>query len=346
MHRKYIYVILGLTLFCLILIFVFFIGKPSKKEAVEIQVEQPPFPTYISGVGIVEPKSGNIHIGSYFNRNIEKIDVSINEKVKKGDVLFRLYHSDLLAQLRIKQQEYEKMLANLDKLKALPRNEDLAIAKEVLNKAQAALEGSKSQYQMVSNLSNPQSISQEEQDRRLYGYRQAEAAFKESEAQYLKVQSGAWQPEVKIAQHEVEQAKADIDAIELEIQRTSIKSPLDGTVLKIDIREGEISDPNKTSMILGNTDELYLRVSIDQFNIMMFHPNCPAVAFRQGDHSQEFPLKFIHIDPIMVPKKYLTNDVNEKVDTQVFETVYSIAKKDAPLIVGEQMDVYINAEKK
>jgi len=346
MHRNYFYFILGLTLACLLLILVFFMQKPTKIEAVEIQVEQPSFPTYISGVGVVEPESGNIHISSYFNRTIEKIDVSVNQKVKKGDVLFQLYQGDLSAQLKIKQQEYEKAVANLNKLQALPRNEDLAIAKEVLNKAQVVLDASKSQYEMVANLSNPRAISQEEQDKRLYGYRQAEAGLKEAEAQYLKIQSGAWQPDLQIAQHEVEQVKADVNAIELEIQRTYIKSPLNGTVLKIDIREGETLDPNKTAMILGNIDELYLRVSIDQFNITLFDPNFPAVAFRQGDHSNEFPLKFIHIDPIMVPKKYLTNDVNEKVDTQVFEIVYSIAEKVAPLIVGEQMDVYINAEKK
>lgn len=346
MHRKYIYGILGFTLFCLMLILVFFMQKPIAKEPVEIQVEQPPFPTYISGVGIVEPESGIIHISSYFNRTIEKINVSTNQMVKRGEILFQLYNKDLLAKLSIKQQEYEKTLANLDKLQALPRNEDLAIAKEALNRTQIALDESKSQYEMVSNLSNPHAISQEEQDKRLYGYRQAEAGLKEAQTKYLKIQSGAWQPDLKIASHEIEQVKADMNSIELEIQRTSIESPINGTVLKIDIREGEVLDPNKTAMILGKIDELYLRVSIDQFNITMFHPNCHAVAFRQGDHSNEFPLKFVHIDPIMVPKKYLTNDVNEKVDTQVFEVVYSIAKKDAPLIVGEQMDVYINAEKK
>lgn len=345
MHRTYIHVILGITLFCLLLILVFFIQKPNKEETAEIQVEKPPFSTYISGVGIVEPQSGNIHISSYLNRTIEKINVSANEKVKKGDVLFQLYQRDLLAQLRIKQQEYKKAVANLDKLQSLPRLEDLEIAKEVLNKARAALEGSKSQYEMVSNLSNPSAISQEEKDKRLYGFRQAEAALKEAEAQYLKIKSGAWKPELNIAQHEVEQAKADVNAIELEIQRTSINSPIDGTVLKIDIREGEVLDPNKTAMILGNVDELYLRVSIDQFNIMSFNQNAPAVAYRQGDHSNEIPLEFIHIDPIMVPKKYLTNDVNEKVDTQVFEIMYRIARREAPLIVGEQMDVYINAKK-
>ena len=36
--------------------------------------------------------------------------------------------------------------------------------------------------------------------------------------------------------------------------------------LKINIHEGETLDPNKTAMILGNIDELYLRVSIDQLD--------------------------------------------------------------------------------
>lgn len=346
MSRKYFYVVLGLTFFCLFLILIFFIQKPNKEVVADIQIQPPPFLTYISGVGIVEPESGNININSHFDRIIKKINVSINDRVKKGEVIFQLDNKDLLNKLRSKKQEYEKALANLHKLEALPRKEDLIIAKEALNKAQAAFNESKAQYDMVVNLPNPHAISKEEQDKRLYRYQQAEAEERTAQAHFEKIKSGAWQPDLKIAHHEVEQAKADVDAIESEIQRTSIKSPLNGTVLKINIHEGETLDPNKTAMILGNIDELYLRVRIDQFNITLFQPNSPAVAFRQGNLSIRFPLHFIRIDPIMVPKKYLTNDINEKVDTQVFEILYRIAKTDAHLIIGEQMDVYIDVEKK
>lgn len=345
MHRKYIYVILALTLLCLLLIMTFFMQKPAQQEVVETKVEQPPFLTYISGVGIVEPQSGNIMISSTSNRRVEKIDVSVNEKVEKGTVLFQLYHDDLVARLKIKQQEYEKAVANLSKLQALPRSEDLSISEEGVNQAQVAVNEAKAQYEMVSNLPNPKAISQEQRDKRLYGYQQAEAELKKAQAQYQKVKAGAWKPELKIAQHEIEQIKADLDATELEIQQTYIKSPLTGSVLKINIHEGEILDPGRTAVILGNIDELFVKVSIDQLNIMAFCPECPAVAFRQGDRTTAIPLKFIRIDPIMVPKRYLTNDVNEKVDTQVFEILYSVAKNEIPLIVGEQMDVYLNAEK-
>ncbi len=346
MDRKYFYVVLGFTLLCLLLILIFFIQKPDKEVIPDVQAEHPPFPTYISGVGIVEPQSGNISISSHSDRMVEKINVSVNAKVKKGEVLFQLDNKDLFATLKIKQQEYEKALASLHRLEALPRKEDLMIAQEALNKAQAAFNESKAQHDMVVNLPNPHAISQEEQDARLYRYQEAEAEKKQAQAEFEKVKSGAWQPELDIAHHEVAQAKADVDAIKSEIQRTSIKSPLDGTVLQVNIHEGETVDPNKTTMILGNIEELCLRVRIDQFNIAMFHPNFPAVAFRQGNLSKGIPLKFIRVDPFMVPKKYLTNDVDEKIDTQVFEILYRIEKTDAYLIIGEQMDVYIDVEKK
>lgn len=347
MHRKYFNIILALTVFCLLLILTFFSGSKQEKEPpTSVQVEDPHFLKYISGVGIIEPTSGNINISSPFNRLIEKINVSINAHVKKGDVLFQLDNQDLQSNLKIKQKEYEKALANFNKLEALPRQEDLMIAQETLNKAQAALNESKAQFEMVNDLPHPRAISKEEQDRRLYKYQQAEAELKEAQAQFEKVKSGAWHPELRIAHQEAEQVKADIAAIESEIQRTSIKSPIDGTVLQINIHTGENADPGKTAMVLGNIDQLNLRVAIDQMNVRMFHPDSPAVAFRQGDHTTEFPLEFLHVEPILVPKKYLTNEIHEKVDTQVFEILYRIVKNKSQLYIGEQMDVYINVEKK
>jgi multidrug efflux pump subunit AcrA (membrane-fusion protein) len=345
MSRRYFYYFLLATLFGILLIFIYFVGKiPEKEKAKSVPLVHPQFVNYVSGVGIVEPESGNIMISSNFNRVVDKVNVSVNDRVKKGEILLQLDNQDLLANLRIKQKEYEKTLANLHKLEALPRSEDLIIAKETLNRAQTALNESKIQYDMVTNLPNPRAISKEEQDRRLYKYQQAEADLEEAKAQFEKVKSGAWQPDLNIARQEVEEVKAGVEAIESEIQRTYIKSPIDGTVLQIKIHEGETLDPSKAALILGNIDELNLKVSIDQFNITKFYPNSSAVAFRQGDHLTEFPLKFIHAEPSMIPKKYLTNDAQEKVDTQVFEILYRITKNNSHLYIGEQMDVYIKSE--
>jgi HlyD family secretion protein len=344
MHRKYFFSVLLLALLSLLLIFVFFQQKPTKHESQNIQSPRPPFRASIIGVGIVEPKSGNIYIGNPFNRIVKKVNVTVNQHVKKDDLLFQLDHKDLNAALQVKRKELAKAQARLHKLEALPRQEDLLIAKEALKQAQAEADASKKQYEMTLDLPSPHSISQEEQDRRLYKYHIASAQLQEQQARLKKIEAGAWQPDLNIALQEVKQAQADLDALETEIQRMSIRAPIDGTVLQIKIREGETSgsDPYKTLMILGNLDELYLRVSIDQYNAPFLQPNASAVAYRQGHHSTAFPLQWVHLEPFMVQKKYLTNSAAEKVDSQVLEIVYRIAQKEPPLFIGEQMDVFID----
>lgn len=343
MNRNYIYPILGATGLSFLLIMFFFIGnKPEQLTGQDIQVENPPFITYISGSGIVEPASGNIMITPPFTRTIEKINCLINTKVKKGDVLFELYNKDLKSNLKIKQKKYETCLSNLRRLEEVPREEDFIIAQENLNKAQAIFNQSKTEYCMAKRRAK----SKGQKCIQLYKYQQAVAEFQAAQAEFKKVKMGTWAPELKMAQFECEQAKADMKAMETEIERTYIRSPIDGTILQIKIHEGETVDQSKVAVILGNIEELNLRVSIDQFNAARFHANCPAIAFKQGDLGPEFSLKFLQIEPLMIPKKYLTNELHEKVDTQIFEILYRIEKNNYPLLVGEQMDVYIYVDKK
>ncbi len=340
MHRKYAYIIFGLTLLSCFLIFAFFIGNRTEQAAQNVQVVSPPFHNYISGTGIVEPASKNIAISSPFNRTVEKINVSVNNKVKKGEVLFELYNQDYKANFIGKQKKYEESLSNFYKLQTIPRKEDLILAQQMLKRARAAFNEARIEYWMA--IRRARSV----QEKRLsyYKYQQAEADFIEAQVQFDKVQSGTWMPELKMAQAAMEQAFADMKAVEADLAQTYIKSPIDGTVLQINIQEGETLDPSKTAIMLGDIDALNLRVSIDQFNALRFQPNSPAVAYKQGDSTAEFPLKYLYLEPVMVPKKYLTNSVNERVDTQTFEVLYRIEKTDSHLFIGEQMDVFISAE--
>lgn len=337
--RKYFYFILGLTFVSFLIILYFFvIVKPEQKAIANIQqINTPPFDTYITGTGIVEPASGGIIISPSFSRTVEKINISVNDQVKKGEILFELYNQDLKYNLLIRQKKYQESLSNLNKLKALPREADLIIATEELNRAQAFFNQSVISYCQGIRCAK----SKSEKCMLLYKYQQAESEYLAAQARFDKIRSGVWQPELKIAQDMVEQAQADIKAMEVEIERTYIRSPIDGTVLQVNIREGELSVQGKRAVILGNIDELYLKVAIDEFNVSKFQPGDAAVAFKRGDNKREFPLKFLHIEPIMVPKKHLTNELQERVDTQVLEIYYRIEKTNNRLIIGEEMDVYI-----
>lgn len=342
MNRNYFYIILAFTIFCLLLIAIFFIRH--KEEApvstTDPQSEQAPFNRYISGIGIVEPQSGNIQISSPYNRRIETIFTEVNDKVKKGDLLFQLNNQDYLSDLKIKEKKYESTLAHFQKLEGLPLEEDVTIAMEALNKKFAFFNEAKGDFEMNTS----RKMSQQQWYQQLYKYQQAEAEFREAQAQFEKVKSGTSKANLNIAYHEVEEAQAAIDAIKAEIDQTGIKSPIDGTVLQVKIHQGETATPNKTALILGNIDQLNLRVSMDQFLEQMFHKDSCAMAFREGDLKTQFPLEFIRAEPVMSPKMYLNDSLRERVDTLVFEILYRIKQNDSPLLIGEQMDVYIEVQ--
>ena len=71
--------------------------------------------------------------------------------------------------------------------------------------------------------------------------------------------------------------------------------------------------------------------------------NSPARATLKGQPKEWFPLKFVRIEPYVIPKKSLTGDNTERVDTRVLQVIYAVDAADKRLFVGQQVDVFIDA---
>lgn len=348
MNRKYFNWILLAAGLCVLLVAIFMWQEKASRAIAppKLVTIRPvsPFKTYISAVGIVEASSENIFIGSPVNRVVDKVDVQVGQKVKAGDVLFRLESNDLQADLETRFIAYENAVANLEKLEALPRAEDVAASAAALKSVQIERDQSKGLYDRVSGLQNSGAMSQEEVNRRRYASELAEAKLQQAQAEFDKTKAGAWLPDLEIARLQVRQAKANLQRAEANIQRTIIVSPIDATVLQIKIHEGEFppSDSSRTPpMIIGDINEMHLRVSINQFDASYFIPSSRAVAFLQGNARLEFPLHFVNIEPYFVAKQNLTNDITEKVDTRVLQVIYVFTDQHQGVYVGQQMDVFI-----
>jgi hypothetical protein len=57
-------------------------------------------------------------------------------------------------------------------------------------------------------------------------------------------------------------------------------------------------------------------------------------------------LSFIRVEPYVMPKKSLTGDNTERVDTRVLQVIYRVDRDDPGLFVGMQVDVFLSAEDK
>src|SRR5262249_28994519 len=156
------------------------------------------------------------------------------------------------------------------------------------------------------------------------------------------MKAGAWEPDKEVAKVAVEMAQAQLDQVETDLQRLTVTALVDGEVLQVNVRPGEYVNAQAGSalIVLGNVGTLHVRVDVDDHEVPRCEPGGPAKAFLRGDPRQEFRLSFVRVEPYVIPKKSLTGDNTERVDTRVLQVIYEVEPSQRRLFVGQQLDVY------
>ncbi|HEX5472314.1 MAG TPA: HlyD family efflux transporter periplasmic adaptor subunit [Lacipirellulaceae bacterium] len=305
-----------------------------------------PFPNTVAGAGIVEPETENISIGTSLPGIVVEVMVKVGQHVKAGDPLFRIDDRDRKAELEVRQAMLADAKSSLERLKAMPRPEELPAAEAKVKEAKADWDNWEQQWARGEKLVTDRAISQEEFLDRKESAIQARERYNRATADLNLLKAGTWKPDLQVAQAAVEHAQAQVDQAQTDIDRLTVRALVDGEVLQVNVRPGEYvgAPPDKALIVLGNVTQLHVRVDIDEYDIPRFVPHAPARATLKGQPTKDFfPLKFVRIEPYVVPKKSLTGDNTERVDTRVLQVIYAIDTTGKRLFVGQQVDVFIDA---
>jgi multidrug resistance efflux pump len=310
-----------------------------------IQPAVSPFPNTVAGAGIVEPQTENISIGSPVPGVVVEVLVEVGQKVKSGEPLFRLDDRQLKAELAIRQATLADANAELARLEAMPRTEELPQAEARVREAKADWENWEQQWARGEELVTKNAMAEEEFVERKQSAIQARERYNRAVADYDLLKAGAWEYDKRVAQAAVDEAAAQVKETETELDRLVVRALVDGEVLQVNVRPGEFvgAPPSQALVVLGNVQQLHVRVDIDEYDIPRFVPEAPARATLKGQPTDFFPLRFVRIEPYVVPKKSLTGDNTERVDTRVLQVIYAIDTLGRRLFVGQQLDVFIDA---
>src|SRR5262252_4661768 len=124
------------------------------------------------------------------------------------------------------------------------------------------------------------------------------------------------------------------------------KAPIDGAILKVNVRLGEYASAGELSsplMTMGSIDPLHVRVDIDETDAWRVRPNSPTIARLRGNPGIAVRLAFVRFEPYVLPKRSLTGDPTERVDTRVLQAIYAFHPSDFPAFIGQQVDVFVKA---
>lgn len=347
MIRKYLLPILAL---CGLAFAVQTVAAGAKPTAIAKPLADPapaPFEFTIAGAGIVEAKSQNVAVGTSIAGVVAEVPVQVGDLVKGGAVLFRIDDRDRHAQLEIERAALQSAQAELDRLEKLPRQEDVPPAEARVAAADAALADAHKQLEIAESLDDKRAMAIEEWSRRHFAAQNAEARVAESKAELTKLRAGAWAPELVIARAKRSSAEARVKAAEVELERLVVRAPFDCTVLQLNARKGEFAQAGQLStplVLVGDVSVLHVRIDIDENDAWRLVPGARARAFVRGNSLLATDVEFVRVEPYVVPKRSLTGDSAERVDTRVLQVIYRFDPKSIPVYVGQQMDVFIEAK--
>ena len=315
--------------------------------------EPPPSPppakmseSAVGAVGLVEANTENISLSCAVSGMVTQVYAKAGDRVQAGQKLFSLDDRDLQADLGVKRAALAAARARLGKLEEQPRAEDIPPAEARVREAQANLGDAEVQLRLIESVTDKRAVRDEDVQRRRQGYQAAQARLAEAQAQLALLKAGAWAPDVAVAKSEVSQAEAQLKLAETNVDRLTMRSPIAGVILQNKVRLGQYAQCGPLSeplMILGSVTPLHVRVDVDEHDAGRVREGASAVASPRGNGELRIPLEFVRFEPYVVPKKSLTGDSTERVDTRVLQVIYRVKDQNAPLYVGQQMDVFIQA---
>ncbi|NDC62735.1 MAG: HlyD family efflux transporter periplasmic adaptor subunit [Planctomycetia bacterium] len=299
-----------------------------------IEPARSPYADTLAASGIVEAQTDNIAVGSATAGVVVEVLVKVGDAVAPGAPLFRLDDRQLRGELAVKRAAVSESKSLLVRLEAEPRKEKVPVLTAQVNEARAAVIRETDALKRTEELIVRKVATEQELVTRRESLAAAQAALERTKADLNLLEAGSWEYDRDVARATVSRAEADVEKIEIEIDRLTVRSLVRGRVLQVNVRPGEFvgAPPGQPLVILGDVQTLHVRVDIDEFDIPRFGEEGRASAVPRGNLQQRYPLTFVRVEPFVVPKKSLTGDNTERVDTRVLQVIYALDPAGRPPI--------------
>ncbi len=282
-------------------------GKQTPMPTPLVEPPRSPYETTVAATGIIEAANENVRIGPPAAGLAIKVFVSVGDRVREGDPLLQLDDRDLRAQLVARQAAIPPAQAQVEE--QTYRMGDLD-----------------TQLKRLRAVRDSRAVSDDDVKRTWYASEMAKRAMSRFEAS-------------------LKQVTAQRDETQLLLDRLTVRAPRPGTILQVNVRAGEYAlttGATEPLMLLGDMQQLQVRAEVDEVNAPLVVPHRAGVAYLKGQTAQAIPLTFVRIEPYIVPKKSLTGDNSERVDTRVLQIIYRFERPPFPIYAGQQVDVFID----
>lgn len=305
----------------------------------------PAAPAMVVAPGRVEPVSEEVKIGSELDGRLRQVFVDEGDSVRKGQVIAVLDNGDSAARVELAKADLAGKQAALERLLNGSRVEERREARATIREAEAVLATARAERERRQSLLDRGAISRSEFTTFDRDYQVALARLDAAKERHAVVDAPARSDDRMRAEADIASAKAQIREAEAALEKTYIRSPLNGVVLRRYLKTGEsVSSNGNTPIVsLGDTARLRVRADIDETDVARVRIGQPAYVLADAYGKQRFTGRITRIGQALGRKNVRTDEPTERIDTKILETLIEL-DPGQNLPVGLRVDTYVPAQ--
>lgn len=350
MKRSTLYMVaVGMVLGILTGMFMSRRGKATETHAPESsRLSVPTQGDWVAGPGLVEPLSESVKVGAELTGKLQSVLADEGDTVKKGQVLAVLVNDDYRAAVLAAQANLADKQASLQKVVHGARQQERAEALAAASEAEANMKNTQADMERRERLYQKGVVSREETENFENQYHVANARYDAALEHYKLIDAEARSEDVSMGEAQVQLAQAQLAEDEARYEKTFIRSPLHGVILRRHHRAGETvvsSNSNPDPIFtLGDCTVLRVRMDVDEADVSSLRLGERAYVAARAFGDRKFWGKVVQIGEQLGKKNVQTDEPAEHVDKKILETLVQLDDAQG-LPVGLRVDGYIETAK-
>jgi HlyD family secretion protein len=299
----------------------------------------------VAAPGRVEPVSEEIDVATEVSGRIEDLAVEEGDRVEAGQVIARLANGDYGARVASARASVSIAAAELERLANGARLEERREASAGTAQAEAQLRQVERELERRRGLAAEGVISREDLDRAERDVEVARARAVELRERAAVVSAEARADELARARATLEYARARLAEASAAFDKTVIRSPITGVVLRRHRQAGEsvsVESPQGGALVtVADTTVLRVRVEVDERDVARLRVGQAAFVTADAYPGQRLGGRIVRVGQLLGRKNIRTDAPTERVDTKVLETLVEL-DANVRLPVGLRVDAFID----
>ncbi len=280
-----------------------------------------------------------VNIGFKVAGRIKSLEVDEGARIRQGQklaALEKVYFEDALRQLRA---QADQSAANLAKMEAGNRPEEIAQAEATVADREAMAANARAAIDRATQLLKNNAGTQKAYDDALAASRQTDAQVQSARQALRLMRAGFRKEDIEIARAQLADRKAAIEIAERQLADADLLAPSDGIVLSRVREAGAIVNAGETVFVLSLTNPVWVRTYVSEPDLGRVKPGMPVEL--RTDTPGVAPLKgwvgFISTTAEFTPKTVETRELRTALVYRiriVAEDPQGVLRQGMPLTVA------------